>query len=85
MAKGSIKSQSDVDLMVIGASIFGKAVIAISTAQHKLGREINPTVYPLNEFRQKVLAKHHFINTVLKGPKIFLIGDENDLRRLAQK
>jgi len=85
MAKGSIESQSDVDLMVIGSSRFGEVVNAMSKAQHKLDREINPTVYPLNEFRQKVLAEHHFINTVLKEPKIFLIGDENDLRSLAKK
>jgi len=85
MAKGSIDSQSDVDLMVIGSCTFGEVVNAMSRAQRKLGREINPTVYPLKEFRQKVLAEHHFINTVLKEPKIFLIGDENDLRSLAKK
>lgn len=85
MATGSIKSQSDVDLMVIGASTFAEVVNAITKAQHELGREVNPSTYPVDEFRQKVSTSHHFINTVLKEPKIFLIGDENELRRLAQK
>jgi predicted nucleotidyltransferase len=85
MATGSIKRQSDVDLMVIGSAKFGEVVNAISKAQHKLGREINPTVYPLDEFKQKALAKHHFINTVLKEPKFFLIGDEYELAKLAQR
>ncbi len=85
MATGSIKSQSDVDLMVIGSTKFGEVVNAISKAQHKLGREINPTVYPLDEFRQKTLSEHHFVNSVLKEPKIFLIGDEYELAELAQR
>jgi len=85
LAKGLAKSQSDVDLMVIGSSTFAEVVNAITKAQHELGREVNPSTYPVDEFRQKVSTSHHFINTVLKEPKIFLIGDENDLRRLAQK
>jgi hypothetical protein len=48
-----------------------------------LGREINPSVYPANEFRKKTAAGHHFLKTVLAGPKVFLIGDENELERLA--
>ena len=84
MAKGLAKSQSDVDLIVIGSSTFAEVVNAITKAQHELGREVNPSTYPVDEFRQKVLAEHHFINTVLKEPKIFLIGDERELAKLAQ-
>lgn len=85
LAKGLAKSQSDVDLMVVGSSTFAEVVNAITKAQHELGREVNPSTYPVDEFKQKVSTSHHFINTVLKEPKIFLIGSENDLRRLAQK
>jgi hypothetical protein len=46
-------------------------------------REINPTVYPVEEFRTKQAAGHHFIKSVLEGNKVFLIGDENDLAKLA--
>jgi len=85
MAKGSIKSQSDVDLMVIGSSKFGQVVKAIGVAQEKLNREVNPTVYPVKEWKQKLSENHHFVTSVSKSTKIFIIGDENDLRRLAQK
>ena len=34
---------------------------------------------------RKLKAKHHFLRTVLKGGKIYLIGDENELGRLAKK
>ena len=83
-AKGSVKPDSDVDLMVIGSCSFGEVIDAISKAQDKLGREVNPSVYPVDEFKKKVTNKHHFLTTVLNEPKIFIIGDENDLRRLAQ-
>jgi DNA-binding transcriptional ArsR family regulator len=83
-ATNSSKASSDVDLMVIGSCGFGQVVDAISQTQDKLGREVNPSVYPADEFKSKIAAKHHFLTTVLTGPKIFLIGDENGLRRLAR-
>jgi len=69
--------------MVIGSCGFGEVVAAIGRIQDKLGREINPSVYPADEFRKKTAAGHHFLKTVLKGPKVFLIGDENELEKLA--
>jgi len=82
-ASNSHKAGSDVDLMVIGSCGFGEVVAAIGRIQDKLGREINPSVYPADEFRKKTAAGHHFLKTVLKGPKVFLIGDENELEKLA--
>ncbi len=74
---------SDVDVMIVGDISFAEAVAALSNAQHSLGREINPTVYPAEEFRVKLAAKNHFLRTLLKGEKTFLIGDERELRNLA--
>ncbi len=84
-ATGPVKAQSDVDLMVIGSCSFGSVVNVLSPLQNKLGREVNPSVYPADEFRKKITTQHHFLKTVLKEQKIFLIGDANELRRLAQK
>lgn len=83
-ATDSAKTSSDVDLMVIGSCRFSEVVDAIGQAQNKLGREVNPSVYPVDEFREKVKAEHHFLNTVLREPKVFVIGGENELARLAQ-
>jgi hypothetical protein len=57
-------------------------VSAISPLQETLSREINPSVYPVKEFRSKVLEGQHFISTVLEAPKIFVIGDNNELEKL---
>jgi predicted nucleotidyltransferase len=82
-AANSHKASSDVDLMVIGSCGFGEVVAAVGKIQEKLGREINPSVYPAGEFRKKTAAGHHFLKTVLTGPKVYLIGDENELKKLA--
>jgi len=81
---GRDTASSDVDLMVIGDVTFGEVVQALQPAQETLGREINPTVYPPSEFVKKVSDKNNFLNRVLSGKKIFLIGDNNELARLAR-
>ena len=83
-ATDSLKADSDVDLMVIGSCRFSEVVNAIGEAQNKLGREVNPSVYPVDEFREKVKAEHHFLKTVLREGKVFLVGGEDELARLAQ-
>jgi predicted nucleotidyltransferase len=77
--------ESDVDVLVVGKVTFAEVVSSFSEVQKTIGREINPTVYPLSEFRSKLAAGHHFLNTVLRGPMLFLIGDKRELARLAKK
>ena len=84
IASGNEDKASDIDMMVVGAISFGDAVSLLSPAEEKLGREINPVVYPIAEFKQKVRADHHFVKTVLNNKKIFLIGDEDELARLVK-
>ena len=85
IARSEEHQDSDVDVLVVGKATFAEIVSSLSEAQKTIGREINPTVYPLPEFRSKVAAGHHFLNTVLRGPMLFLIGDKHELARLAQK
>jgi len=85
IAKGEEGPRSDIDLLVIGNIAFSDVVANLQLAQKMLGREVNPTVYPLSEFRSKLRAKHHFLTSIFKEPRIYLIGDENELRRLAAK
>jgi predicted nucleotidyltransferase len=84
MVSGEIKQGSDLDVMIIGRIKFAGVVAALSPAQETLAREINPVVYPPEEFRSKLAEGHHFLKTVLSAPKIFLIGDENELEKLAR-
>jgi predicted nucleotidyltransferase len=84
-AKGTLRAGSDIDLLVIGSVSFGDVASALAEAQRRLGRDVNPTVYPTSEFVKKVRANHHFLTTVLREPKVFIIGSDHELDRLAEE
>jgi uncharacterized protein len=84
-ARGTQRSGSDVDVLVIGEVTFGELTEALAPAQERLGREVNPTVYPRREFQQKAQARQHFVTRVLADPKLFLIGNERELARVAEE
>jgi predicted nucleotidyltransferase len=82
-ARGNSEPGSDVDLMVIGETGFGKVVSPLGGVQELTDREINPTVYSPNEFRSKALGGHYFIKAVLADEKPFIVGDADELGELA--
>ena len=84
VASGKEDRASDMDVMVVGEISFGDVVSLLSAAEERLGREVNSVVYPVTEFKKKVKEDHHFVKTVLGEEKIFLIGDEGELRRLVE-
>jgi predicted nucleotidyltransferase len=85
IAFGNERRSSDIDVMVVGAVSFGRVVSLLSPAEGQLRREVNPVVYPVTEFKKKVNDDHHFVKTVLEGQKIFLVGGESELAKLAGK
>jgi predicted nucleotidyltransferase len=85
LARGDERPGSDVDLIVVGEASFEEVVAALGAAQDTLAREVNPTVYSLAEFRAKLAARHHFVLSVMRDKKIFLIGDQRELARLGSR
>ncbi len=85
VARHSERAGSDVDLLIIGEPPFADVVSALAQAQKRLGREINPNVFPVAEFRSKLLAGNHFLRSVMKEKKLFVLGSEHELKRLAAK
>jgi predicted nucleotidyltransferase len=83
VAKGTEKTESDVDVMVIGDIGFGEVVSALRPAQDQLAREINPSVFSSDEMRRRISEADHFFTTIMREDKVFLIGDEHDLTGLA--
>jgi predicted nucleotidyltransferase len=84
VAAGGETAGSDVDVMLVGERLSLDAVVgALGEAQRDLGREVNPSVYRTEEFCRKLLQGQHFLARVVSGPKIFLIGDKNELAGLA--
>ena len=85
VAYGEETRDSDVDVLIVGNVTFAEIVEKLSPAQNLLGREINPTVYELEEFLSKVRNGHHFLDSVLNEEFIYLIGDKSELERLVGK
>lgn len=85
VAKRAENRFSDIDLLVLGDITFGEIVDLISTAEGALNRELNPVVYTLAEFNKRLSENHYFIRDILSGDKIFVVGDENELKSLVGK
>jgi hypothetical protein len=48
-----------------------------------IDREINPTVYKINEFKKGLIDKSNFLMEVMEGEKVFIIGNENKLTEIS--
>jgi predicted nucleotidyltransferase len=82
LAQGRETAQSDIDLFLVGKISLRETSKILGPVTSELGREFNPVVYPPEEFKKKARENHHFINEVISGPKIWLIGNENELGKL---
>jgi predicted nucleotidyltransferase len=82
IAREEETAQSDVDLMVVGKATLDEILSRLSTVEKNIGRPINPTVYSIQEFKSKIASGNHFLTAVLKGQKEFLLGDEDELRKV---
>lgn len=81
-AQGLDNAKSDVDVMVVGDVTFAAVSDALGDLQTDLRREVNPTVYSVLEFKEKISTP--FIASIMRKPKVFLIGNEDELTRLAR-
>lgn len=85
IASSQERSDSDLDLMVIGAARLSEIAPLVRKVERRLGRSINPTVYTTQEFSKRASEGNHFLNTVLNAEILFVYGSEADLAKLAQR
>jgi predicted nucleotidyltransferase len=83
VAREQETAQSDVDLLVVGKATLDEILSRLSTVEKNIGRPINPTVYSVSEFKSKLASGNHFLTAILKGQKVFLLGDEDELRKVS--
>ena len=83
-ATGEERAESDIDVMVIGEISLEEVLRLIRGPEEKLSREINVSLYDLQEMRKRVKDRNPFIMEVLEGSKIMLVGDEDELRRVIE-
>ena len=83
LARGETSADSDIDLMVIGNIGLRDITALLSNTQEIIFREINPHVYSENDFMEKFKENDHFVSQVFDGPKIFIVGNEDELKAMA--
>jgi predicted nucleotidyltransferase len=76
-AKCEEKSHSDSDIIIIGSIGLRLLSSVFKSVTEKSGREINPHIYSMKSWKEKIKKNDHFIKNILNEKKIFLIGDEN--------
>ena len=82
VAREEETTQSDIDLMVVGKATLDEVLSRLSPVEKSIGRPINPTVYSIAEFKSKIASGNHFLNAVVKGQKVFLVGDDEELGKV---
>lgn len=73
---------SDIDLFVVGDLDWAEVGAAARKAGRQVGREVNPIVWSEAEFARPPDASRAFLDTVLAGPIMWLVGDETEIERL---
>jgi len=84
LAQGKQRAVSDVDVFVVGDASFAEVVKALAATQARLGREVNPVLMTRRDVRAKLKAGDRFVARIAREPKIFLMGSEDDFRKLAK-
>ena len=75
IADGTERSDSDIDLMIVGSVSPAMLALPLRGARELLGWEINPTVYSLEEFNKQRAAEVPFLTGVLGKPTLLVLGN----------
>jgi len=82
VAKNLEDARSDIDVMIIGNVSEDAVLKAILKVEEHLGREVNYSMFSPGEWKKHLKVKKAFASNVAKDQKIFLIGNEDELRKL---
>jgi len=82
MAKGEESAASDVDLLVVSESLaYADLMTLLISAEKSLGRTVNPSIYTREQIQDKLKKKNAFLTRVMEQPKLWVKGDDNDIRK----
>jgi len=85
IAKGDFDAGSDIDLYIIGSVGLRKLASKLREVSESLAREINPTVTTKNGYRDRLLSGDVYLENVVNGPKLWIIGSDDELAKLEKE
>ena len=83
-AKNTESLESDVDVFIIGDVPPRGLTSILAQIEEEIGRELNATVFTREEINRRMNNGDHFVSSVMSDRKIFLIGNEEVLRSIAE-
>lgn len=78
-ARGSLDALSDIDLLIVGQTSLREVASVLGSLRDDLGREVNPVVFDRQEFDRRRDSGDAFVTRILQNPKIFVVGNPNEL------
>jgi len=75
VVRGEFHRDSDVDVMLIGNLTPAEAAAALAPAQERLSREVRAVVFRPEVFKACVAEGRRLLASILKSPKIVIIGE----------
>jgi len=73
------KRDDDVDILVVGEVVLPELATTIRAEESKRNREINYTVMSREEFDFRKKRRDPFLQGILAGSRVMIVGDEEDL------
>lgn len=73
---------SDIDIFIVGSIKEDDLLKFIREAEKELSREVNYAIFTEKDIKENMRKKDVFLTDVIKGRKIFLIGDKNGLEKI---
>ena len=82
VARSEHHAGSDIDVFFVGQVLLSQLAVPLSAVEKKLGLPVSTTIFDRTEFLSRIKKRDHFVSKVVAGPKLFLIGDETNLKAL---
>jgi hypothetical protein len=74
--------KNGVDVMVLGGQDLVEMEEIVSKTEEELKRTIHITSFTVKEFRERIQVKDRLISKALRGARIMLIGDEEEMVKI---
>lgn len=85
VAQGCEQADSDIDLVVISDLTLKELSQVIGPLADSLNRELSPLFLTPVSFRNRLHEKDHFVTRLVQDKKIWMIGDDQQLRRFIDR
>ena len=82
-ALGTEDAASDIDVFVLGQPNWKTLAGVLNELRRELGREVNVVAWTTDQLRESRTTP--FYRSLVRGPKIWLIGEEGNLERYARR